>query len=99
MHTHTMRVHGKQGAGHHTGHHTKRHYAGPFCLAAQALFKLWACAVACTTLRCRYLKAINQSETLPGFKSNMNGVLLDEAVIKAAIQEDKAKEAQQRAAR
>jgi hypothetical protein len=29
----------------------------------------------------------------------MNGVLLDEAVIKAAIQEDKAKEAQQRAAR
>jgi hypothetical protein len=42
---------------------------------------------------------MNQSETLPGFKSNMNGVLLDEAVIKAAIQEDKAKEAQQRAAR
>jgi hypothetical protein len=41
---------------------------------------------------------MNLSETLPDFKSKMDGVLLDEAVIKAAIQQDKAKEAQQRAA-
>ncbi len=35
---------------------------------------------------------------MPDFKAKMEGVLLDEAVIKAAIQQDKAKEAQQRAA-
>jgi hypothetical protein len=46
----------------------------------------------------RYLKAVGQQETLPGFVSRMEGVLLDESVIKAAIQQDKAKEAQQRAA-
>jgi polygalacturonase len=45
----------------------------------------------------RYLKATGQSETLPDFKAKMDGVLLDEAVIKAAIQQDKAKESQQRA--
>lgn len=47
---------------------------------------------------CRYLKAVGQQETLPGFVSGMEGVLLDEAIIKAVIQQDKAKEAQQRAA-
>lgn len=52
----------------------------------------------CYVLPRRYLKAVDQSETLPDFKSRMDGVLLDEAVIKAAIQQDKAKEAKQRAA-
>lgn len=52
----------------------------------------------CVSVVCpRYLKATGQSETLPDFKAKMDGVLLDEAVIKAAIQQDKAKESQQRA--
>lgn len=58
-------------------------------------------ASVCPLLVCvpgRYLKAMGQAETLPDFKAKMEGVLLDEAVIKAAIQQDKAKEAQQRAA-
>jgi hypothetical protein len=41
---------------------------------------------------------VGQPEWLPDFKARMQDVLLDESVIKAAIQQDKAKEAQQRAA-
>lgn len=45
----------------------------------------------------RYLTAMTQPETLAAFKERMEGAELDEAAIKAAIQQDKAREVQQRA--